>query len=434
MAGAEHPQITEFAVGLLPQWQRELLEPERDRLVREYCTLPDRYFGIQGGGHEEARPYHFETDGVQFHYLPDTNIAPLYRYYAVDEERGRLKRLLPFRNEHWRHASRGFVHYVTKSIESLRAGRLRDGCAFAGCLLHFLQDSGFGAHSMEGPEGVDFFILQRLFPEPEDLRQDPICILGSSSGPPESGVFADCAPRLLGFTPEETAFHLYARHVEVTTTARRLCHRIVVNAHEGRGTQNQSLFDEMFRNATCLCADALFTILCNAAGRFPDDTGRLLRVALSDMAPIQRPWVVSPPYRYTAVIRDRALNLERERIPLALRFEPGGARVTFDKGLGTGAHYEFSIVYDVPRGVYRTFRCAVGLHADLYELGDVRITLLQDGTPFHASRFNAGRPAERVSLQDPGGRLELKVEADDGLAGVNSVVWAEPVLERAPSA
>ena len=433
MPGQEHHAITELAVGLLPAWQQALLAAERDRLIRDYCTLPDQYFDVAGGGHERAKPYHFETDGIQFHYLPDTPIVPLYRYYTVDPEARQLRLLLPYRNEHWRHAFRGMAYYAAKSTAAFAAGQVGEACAFAGCLLHLLQDYGFGAHALEGPYGTDIFVLDRLFPEAENPEAEPLSILCAAPPPPAPAEVQGWTPCLLGAEPEEIALHLYTRHVRVTGAARRLCHQIVTASRAGQAPAATDLFRGMYRNVVHLCADTLYTLIAAGQGRFDSGREHLERVALSDLEPIQRPWVVSAPYRFQALVRDRALDWQRHRIPLRLRFAPNGPAVEYAKGFGMGSHVEFTVAYEVPRGLYRRLTCALGLHADFCERGNVNLALIVDGRCRFEAQFDRRHPAAELSVDQPEGLVEFRVRGAAGHAGAeNNVVWAAPVLERKP--
>lgn len=433
MPGIEHTWMTDLAFGLLPAAQQEWLGSWRERLRTRDCLLPDLYFDVHGPGHEQARPYYFETDGIQFHYVPDTPIVPLYRYYTAT--RGQLRLLQPYRNEHYRHVSRGFRHYLDHALEALRNNDLDAGCSYAGCLLHFLQDYGFGAHAVEGPYGTDFFLFQRLFPEPASIRELPDTILNATPPAPAPTELAGYTPRLLGAGTAEIVFHLYTRHVRVTTAARRLCHQIVRNALDGHADANAALFREMYTAVIRLCADVLFTLFWNARrDAAPGAVDHLNRVLLSDMEPVQRPWLVSMPYRTMALVRDAALNTERQRIPLELCLERDAEPVRFQHGLGMGCHYETVLAFDVPGGVYETFACALGLHAVFRHRGNVEATLLQNGTPAFTARFHNDAPGARIQIRNPGGRIELRLRASAGLAEpANNMVWAEPVLARCAS-
>ena len=144
-----HRHITECALHLAP------LEGGNEGLVGEYCTYPDAYFSDP----EKLAPYMFFLDGVQFHYLPDTPYAPLYRYW---DAAGCVHRTVPFVNENFRHAKAGFTYYLEQILRCFRLGQPEEGKKYLGCLLHMLEDSTFGVHALEGPGGTDLFALDRM--------------------------------------------------------------------------------------------------------------------------------------------------------------------------------------------------------------------------------------------------------------------------------
>ena len=88
-----HSTLTRNALALT-----NCIPGDHSALIETYCLYPDRYFG----GDVESIPYNFFTDDVQFHYLPDTPVIPLYRYWSA--EGGRIHRTKPFLNENFIHA------------------------------------------------------------------------------------------------------------------------------------------------------------------------------------------------------------------------------------------------------------------------------------------------------------------------------------------
>ena len=151
-----HQYLTQTALSLVPAETGD-----NTALVRDYCLYPDEYFSRP----ESLSPYFFSTDGIQFHYLPDTPCNELYRYWEVGAD-GHLHRAKPYRNQNFLHAKNGFSFYLTKTVDLLRRGETEEGKKFLGCLLHMLEDSAFGIHSLEGPGGFDLFALDRLTDSP----------------------------------------------------------------------------------------------------------------------------------------------------------------------------------------------------------------------------------------------------------------------------
>lgn len=432
MPGREHHIITKHAVDLLPKWQKDIIALEVDNLINEYCVLPDVYFDIEKGGHEKALPYYFETEGIQFHYPPDTSIVPSYRYWKASKDKQRLERVVKVKNENWEHVSKGFQYYTENSVNALRDSNLKDACAFMGCLLHMLQDAGFGWHSMEGPYGTDLFVLDRLFPETEDISKLSSGILVGSPeiNSIEIDKYSLC---LLGFTHEEASFHLYTRYVQIVTKARRICFQIVLNKREGKQEANDLLYKQMYENIITLCADVIFTVLSIASNRFDTDISHLMKVTLSDIEPVERPWGLSGSYRFVSVLKDKAFNLQSEYIPLELLLDRDGKKqvVKFEKGLAMGGHYSLSIVYYIPKNIYKNLSCAIGLHSDFYKKGDINVRLLSDNKLVYENRFNKNKGGDEITIDKPEGKLEFAVDTSKGMGGIyNNIVWANPVLER----
>jgi len=417
MPGREHHLITAAAIALLPEWRQALLGAEKANLIAEYCVYPDSYFDVAGPGHAKAAPYHFETDGVQFHYLPDTPIVDKYRYWRV--EGGKLARTGKMDNLNWRHARNGFAYYLSRSVESLQAGRTKDALSFAGCLLHMLQDSCFALHSLEGPYGTDLFVLDRLFDCGDDLDKLPSDILAAAI-PEAAATSPDYAPTSLGNCVEEAAFLLYSRYVATVLEARKTSFQIVRNVHDDKDTVG--LYRKMFHNAVKLSADALNTILALAEGRHE----RMGDVTLSDLEPVERPWGFPGPYRFVTMLRDKALNPAGKIVPLSLIVD--GEPRTFAKGLSFGSHAEFSFVYELPAAVYGKFSCRIGIHADYLESGETALTFLNNGEVVFTGTFNKGNPAQFVEIENPRGRFELSGTSPEAARCATAIVWAEPKL------
>ncbi len=434
MPGREHAEITELALHLLPKEQREVIAATEKSLIKTYCKLPDAWYDLSGGGYEEAEPYCFKTDGIPFHYIPDTPVVPLYRYYVPDHNNSSLILQKSYQNDNWKHASAGFRFYCANSIEALQQNHFQDGMAYAGWLLHMLQDSGFGAHSMEGPYGSDFFILQRLFPEPSTVKDMPNAILGRHQVRPTPKILNQCRkPLLLGLTADEIALHLYTRYVHVTCEARKLSFQIVNNTYQKCDHNNDALFLEMYRNIALLCADVLYTILFNGTGKGAGkaEQKHLERVYLSDLEPIQRPWLLFQPYRALALVKNAALDWDENYIPLQLISSNADNMQQFEHGWAVGGHHKYSIIYEIPHNLYSKFTCKLGLHAIVADKGNVKLTLFCNGKNIFAAHFNSKFPSTEVIIDNPGGKLELMAESCDASNTMNNhVVMAEPLLHR----
>ena len=435
MPQTEHTVITDLAYRMLPDWQKALLTTQRVRLIQEFCRLPEAYWDVRGEGHARAAPYAFKTDGIVFHYLPDTPIAPIYRYQAVDAEAQALRPLLPFANPHWHHATAGFRYYADQAITAMAAGDWERGCAFAGWLIHVLQDHSFGIHSQESPYGTDVFLLHRLFPDAENPDHDPGAILRQPTTPPTGASLRTYVPRLLGYHPDEIAFNLFSRHVTAALSARRICHQIVINARADEAHLNAEHFETMYRDAIAISADTLFTLLGAATQRVETATAHLATVHLAAAEPYQRPWLTAPPYWTRGYTINHALDNSDRKIPLQLRLPPSNIPVTFAQGMALGGHYLSVLSFEIPRNTYAAFDCALGQHARFSNrTGAVHLTLKVGDAVLFDDVMQEAAPAVTLHADNPEGRLSLTMQTRDGLdANRHHVIWGDPHLTRLPA-
>ena len=130
---------------------------DAQQLAESYCNYPDYYFSERK---EEVEPYMFFCDGIQFHYPPHTPVEEFYRYWNRSEHGNYPLRTQ--KNENIRHTVEGFSYYLTKTVALLKENNRQEAWKFLGCLLHFLEDSAFGVHALEGIDGTDLFVLDRL--------------------------------------------------------------------------------------------------------------------------------------------------------------------------------------------------------------------------------------------------------------------------------
>ncbi|HRU04455.1 MAG TPA: hypothetical protein P5137_01615, partial [Candidatus Brocadiia bacterium] len=371
---------------------------------------------------------------IQFHYIPNTDIESEYKYWAVTDDpatgRLRLKRGAVPPNMNWRHASAGYEYYFRRAADSLRAGETDDAAGFLGTLLHFIEDSTFGLHAVEGTDGVDIFVLDRFIEPPGgDLALRPSSVIDCKLLPFDIQGYQ---PRLLGLKPAEAAFHLYTACAEVVAAARKKLIPIVFHVYEKNEAAANALRLAMLQDSARLCADVVFTCCAMAgAGWTADQAARLQQVYLSDMKPVREPRGLSMPYRFITMLRDAALDADRRAVPLRLKID--GQETAFAKGLGTGSHYDYTLAWEIPAGVYDRFRCAVGAHSTLSPDGDFTASLTMNGRVEAEARCWPERPAARFGCGvSHGGLLELKVRSGAGMALKSNIVWGAPLLTRAP--
>lgn len=431
--GSQHKLMTQLALGQLPEGALAQLGGEAAAdLLLETCCYPDAYFDLTNGGHERAAPYALLIEGIQFHYLPNSPTESEYKFWGVtppdSQDRRKLERLHRLPNRNWRHAWVGFNYYLDKMVECLQTGDFKEAAGFLGTLLHVLQDAAAFIHALEGPDGLDVFALDGLITPPDD---DPALLPSLAlAGRTVPCTISDYVPMLLGTGVPEAAFRLYSAYARTVKHSRRMLTPLLYAIYEKREADADRLCAEMLQTGARLCADAAFTAASIAADRFdPVQKSALDEVCLSELEPVSRPRVTSQPYGLVGLTRDHALDENRQRCPLALMTD--GKRREFERGFGSGTHFDCKTAFELPAGVYRTFTCWVGAHADLSRKPGFTAGIKLRGDAVRQADITSDNPACFLKCDvSGGGLLELFAESDRGLGHVNSVVWGDPLLYK----
>jgi hypothetical protein len=156
----EHNYITKAALDVLPEREKEFLEPEKDLLWKIYCEFPDlnwAHFGCFGG--EYGAPDIPRVNDIRREW-------DISCYCGFDPVTGRVPDYVPgmittttFAPPYFRKAmyseDMGYApmgdygtpaRYFPKVIDSWRNGLLGDGMRFLGVLLHHVEDRGAFAY------------------------------------------------------------------------------------------------------------------------------------------------------------------------------------------------------------------------------------------------------------------------------------------------
>ena len=185
--GAMHGEITRGALDVLPAWQQELLADQRSALISVYCLIPDL-------AQAEANKKEFGALVV----LPNGELFSHLPYKTRDKNAYQIK------------------YYFDRVVETVRANDLNQAARWAGCLLHFLEDSGSPAHTMPGDNQMG--LMKDLLPTPEAFQNRPL------HGLIEEGKLsiniAGYQPQLLGTTSEEAIMNLIERYNTMVRNAR----------------------------------------------------------------------------------------------------------------------------------------------------------------------------------------------------------------------
>lgn len=359
-AGAIHIILTCAALQLCGGFK------DTGKLTSEYCLYPDDYFHAP----ETIGKYMFFTDGIQFHYLPDTPYNELYRYWKAGKS-GVPERCMAFRNDNFRHADAGFRFYMNNAVAEWRNGRRDEAYKYLGCLLHMLEDSTFGIHALEGPDGTDIFALNRL------AGRDIISQLCTLKCPEADPGFSG-KPECLGGSVEEALPFLYARYVRSVRSSRQAQFRTAVELMNG--TPEDRVSPEtaltMRRNAVLLCADVLTTV--RAIAEETAVSPRQFR--LSELEPFEFPLGGGMHFG---------------------SFEIHGPDIVF------GVHYSGRLMYMLPPGSDR-FESEIRLDGGTVP---VKIKVVNGGKVCDEFELSPEKPARHISVDKPSGKFGFEFSA-----------------------
>ena len=359
-------------------------------LIREYCLYPDYYFGRQ----QELGKYQYFTDGIQFHYLPDTPWNDVYRYWGYDKD-GKACKIRPFRNENFIHANNGFLFLITKCVEEWKKGCWDEGSRYLGTLLHTLEDSTFGPHTMEGPHGVDFFALNRL--SGKDLVT-PVCRMKPDQAPLKE-LEGEGVIRILGRNPEEVAMRLYAEYTCSNNASRQCCFREAVRHFTGTINEQETIKDchAMRVHAVKVCAEVVKSCYALATGEGLETLPATC--CLAELEPVEFPFNGAGPYHFRTMTRD-------------------GSTLKF------GIQQVVALSYSIAENTFSRFETALSLEEYTHEKGVFCKVFLRDELVLD-TELKPGQ-AVPLSLKNPGGMLSFRFRGPATVPG--GIVLKDPCL------
>jgi hypothetical protein len=412
-----HKLITWAAVQCLPDWQRQLWEPEQLPLANDYSGYGDTYYTRKA----ELGPFVLLPDGSE----------PLWEIYQL-----RLKHHYDFTIDYWespyyeRHVAT-LTHFIRQIAAQIAAGNIHDAAQFAGTVAHHIEDSGVPAHAVDFG---DLEFVKDYMPWPRRLAAFPLH--GYTEQSPEPFLINDYRPRLYGTTPEEAGANFLDRYIELTRYARKLMFPLARCACSGNERKAAALRLKAATQCARAYADYLYTATCIGAQRFePRDRRQLGSLKLTDRWPFRQTAWAPNPYQETGPMSLRGINLDSQRnpAPCALLLEtPGGVECrTFAEALGSGAFYEYH--YRVPGGAYARFTAQVGIHGVLGARRDVEVEVKLNGRTAFQKKVLPGKPSIAVDIEAAGcDNIQLLASGPhwptDPNGEFNHVVWARPRL------
>ncbi|NLF94939.1 MAG: hypothetical protein GX564_13720 [Oligosphaeraceae bacterium] len=352
----------------------------RQELIRQYCLYPDLYYCAP----EQTEEYNFFFEGIQFHYPPNVPYVDLYRYWQ-HRPGGGLKRTRRFQNNNFRHVDAGFRHYLQAIADCWRRHEDDRGCRFLGGLLHFLQDSIFGMHALEGPGGADLFVLDRLSGEPQLERLTGLPCPENAAG--------EYRARVLGASVDEAVARLYAEYVRATNDSRHCLFRLLFASAPADDPPRQ-----MAANAVRLCADTIAT-LEHLAGLRPASFTQTMPLTIFE--PFEFPLGGSGKYRFLSLCQDQ-------------------------HSLSFWAHYDTRLLYALPQNIFAAFSAELQF-VPAAPLNRVKIKMLNDHHPAEQFTLSALHPSRKITLVAPGGVCGLQIIAAES---PGEIILHSPTLQR----
>lgn len=409
--GAMHGSITQSALSVLPEWEQKLLAAQSRGLIDLYCMIPDL----------AQAPVH-KKDFTRYVVLPNGDLFCHLPFKTRDKTAYQIQ------------------YYFNRVVETLREDDLEQAARWAGCLLHYLEDSGSPAHTMPGDNQMG--LMQDLLQVPEAFKNRAM------HGLIEEGKLwvniSGYKPQLLGTTVEEGVFNLIERYNAMVRNARAQVIPILQGVHAGDQEAINAGQMRAARMDAEVVADALHTMLCVAKERFEPEEVALL--AARDVSTLRATEVIhqsyfpqhvyfSDPY-FGSPVKGGVLAQGKERQSLALTVLKDGkpAEQEFEKGLGLGTG--FRMTYALPNLVYDQFECTLGLHATLGVEGKAAFRVLADGKDiFRSEELTGASPAQKVTLPVWGVKeLTIITEGRSAVKGHNYAIIAEPTLRKATDA
>lgn len=304
-------------------------------LISDYSSFPDFYHRR----YQEIKPYMFISNGIEFHYAPHTPVDEFYRYWNCNESDGTFM-VSTASNRNRSFCEAGFAFYLEHILDNLHRNNDSEAEKFLGCLLHFLEDASFGVHALEGTDGTDIYVLDRMSGKSVAKY---ICSIPL----PEAVTHHTVTPEIFAATPAEFPALLYRRCADAAAVSRQAVFDTALDYIIGK-SQN-SVFENqriMFNSSVQLAADTAATIYAIANGTAPAVTSR----KLTDFAPFHYPIGGGGGFQL-------------------LRYEEVNGNIRF------GVNVEARLLYNIPGGCYKDFHAVITGNG----IKQAELSLINDG-------------------------------------------------------
>ena len=343
------------------------------QLIDDYSSFPDDFHRR----YREVEPYMFIMDDLEFHYPPHTPVDQFYRYWNYTPERGTcMVDTTTNRNQSFSEA--GFAFYLKNILGNLKKDAIDEADKFLGCLLHYLEDNAFGIHALEGPDGTDIYVLDRL--SGMDFAKY-ICSI-----PLDETLWGlTVTPEIFTRCPEEFPALLYRHYCDAVAISRQALFDTAANYIYGHS--KCSVLENhrtMFLSAVRLAADTIATIeaIANRADSPPS------RRKLTDFAPFYYPFGGGGGFQLR-------------------RYQENNDTISF------GINVEARLLYRIPENIYRNFKAALVAS----EAGETKVELINHGKIIRTMDIS-GNQEISIDISNPGGEFGFIVHAPKGMGAL----------------
>ncbi|WP_038162146.1 NPCBM/NEW2 domain-containing protein [Verrucomicrobium sp. BvORR106] len=406
--GEPHLAITKAATEALPDWQKELLGPEMEKLASKYCLIPDEVYtdkeNAKYAAMPEARPG--EVYLLNLH-LPDASQA-----VNLDTLR----------------------YFMGRAVAALKAGQTTDAAKYLGTICHQVEDYGSPSHTVPGDNM--FTLLTQFLPPPDDMKGLPM------HGPIENGTLdvkiPGYKPQLLGLSVEEASWRLLHRMHEGILNARQTTIPIL-QALYAKDTETVKTWQMKAAVVDAqVTADALYTVLCLGQERGdPAELTALRDVDIAGFFPIEAVNLYYPQSQFAGSpnwgCARSGFLMEKGTRPVPLKLiapgPTGDGTTTETRELARGISVVMgkTLTFPLPKNVYGRFTVLAGLHPELGAKGRVEFTVLGDGKPLTSVTVNGTDPAQLMTCDLTGvSSLQLLAKGRGVDPKANYAIWGEP--------
>ena len=386
----DHNQVSENVFNNLPQWERDLWRDVRDPFIETYSWFPDTLAPINDPKEmAKTEPRYKEImyiDGRFAQEMLSCDYSPFSPFGRSYGERSADRLIEPPQFK------KVFGFYLDMMVRSLRADDYHTAAKAAGIVSHILCDHHPGDH-------VDVPIWQgMLFPPPPDAKVVPDCwaITGQKVDIPR----VLYKPQLLGNTPAEAMFRFYQRYLSVVKRAVGYVHRMLAEAYAARQSEVEKLLSESRLMGIEIISDFVHTAFCIAKDRYePADLAAIQSLDLTKVFPTINEMdfcYCYGPYTDAVIEFFKDGKLLPHKLPPKLLVKIPGhpqpeiqdVRPVLSVLADSGCQHpdrRARLVYELPQGTYRRFRCLAGMapgasfKPDKGLKGNVAAKILGDG-------------------------------------------------------